>query len=120
MSAQEDKLRKIIDLGYEISHIKDIDLLLEKILYEARGIANCDAGSIYVREGDLLIFRYAQNDTMQLQLPPGKKLPYSTFSVPISSSSIAGYVALNGSILNIDDVYAVSYTHLTLPTNREV
>lgn len=111
MSGQEDKLRKIIDLGYEISQIKDIDLLLEKILYEARGITNCDAGSIYVREGDLLIFRYAQNDTMQQQLPPGKKLPYSTFSVPISSSSIAGYVALNGSILSIADVYEVGSSY---------
>lgn len=107
MGNQEDKLRKIIDLGYEISQIKDIDLLLEKILLEARGITNCDAGSIYVCEGDKLVFRYAQNDTMQRQLPPGKKLPYSTFAVPINNSSIAGYVAINGSILNIADVYEV-------------
>ncbi len=108
MASQEEKLRKIIDLGFEISQIKDIDLLLEKILREARGFTNCDAGSIYVREGNKLIFRYAQNDTMQRQLPPGKKLPYSTFSIPISNSSIAGYVASNGSILNIADVYEVN------------
>lgn len=107
MACQEEKLRKVIDLGYEISQIKDIDLLLEKILFEARGFTNCDAGSIYVREGDKLIFRYAQNDTMQRLLPPGKKLPYSTFSVPISNASIAGYVASNGTILNISDVYEV-------------
>src|SRR5664280_1813801 len=103
MACQEDKLRKVMDLGFEISHIKDIDLLLEKILLEARGFTNCDAGSIYVREGDQLIFRYAQNDTMQRKLQAGKKLPYSTFRVPISNSSIAGYVASNGAILNIAD-----------------
>jgi HD-GYP domain-containing protein (c-di-GMP phosphodiesterase class II) len=107
MTTQEEKLRKVIDLGYEISQIKDIDLLLEKILLEARGFTNCDAGSIYVREGDHLIFRYAQNDTIQRQLAPGKKLPYSTFSVPISNSSIAGYVASNSTILNIPDVYEI-------------
>lgn len=107
MANRENKLRRVIDLGYEISQIKDIDLLLEKILREARGFTNCDAGSIYVREGDQLIFRYAQNDTMQRQLPPGKKLPYATFTVPISNASIAGYVATNGSILNISDVYEV-------------
>lgn len=107
MASKEDKLRKVIELGYEISQIKDIDLLLEKILLEARTFTNCDAGSIYVREGDELIFRYAQNDTMQRQLPPGKKLPYATFTVPISNASIAGYVAGNGSILNIADVYEV-------------
>ncbi|OGU18196.1 MAG: phosphohydrolase [Geobacteraceae bacterium GWC2_53_11] len=107
MASKEDKLRKVIELGYEISQIKDIDLLLEKILLEARNFTNCDAGSIYVREGDELSFRYAQNDTMQRQLPPGRKLPYSTFTVPISNESIAGYVAGNGKILNIADVYEV-------------
>ncbi|HEY5521792.1 MAG TPA: hypothetical protein VIK21_01290 [Desulfuromonadaceae bacterium] len=44
MACLEEKLRKIIDLGYEISQIKDIDLLLEKILCEARGFIDCDAG----------------------------------------------------------------------------
>lgn len=117
MANQEDKLRRVIDLGYEISQIKDIDLLLEKILREARGFTNCDAGSIYVREGDQLTFRYAQNDTMQRQLPPGKKLPYATFTVPISNSSIAGYVAANGTILNIADVYEVS-TYYPFSFNR--
>jgi HD-GYP domain-containing protein (c-di-GMP phosphodiesterase class II) len=107
MRQQEEKLRKIIDLGFEISQIKDIDLLLEKVLSEARVFTNSDAGSIYVREGENLKFSYAQNDTMQRQLPPGKKLPYSTFTVPISNHSIAGYVAANGSILNIPDVYEV-------------
>lgn len=107
MQSQEDKLRKIIDLGFEISQIKDIDLLLEKVLSEARGFTNSDAGSIYVREGDNLKFSYAQNETMLKQLAPGKKLPYSTFTIPINNNSIAGYVASNGSILNIADVYEV-------------
>lgn len=105
MPRQDEKLQKILNLGFEISQIKDIDLLLEKILGEARTFTNCDAGSIYVREGENLKFSYAQNDTMQRQLPAGRKLPYSTFSVPISNESIAGYVASNGSILNIADVY---------------
>ena len=107
MQSQEDKLRKIINLGFELSQIKDIDLLLEKVLSEARKFTNCDAGSIYVREGSNLKFNHAQNDTMQRQLPPGKKLPYSTFTVPINNSSIAGYVAANGAILNIANVHDI-------------
>jgi len=107
MQCHEERLRKIIDHGFELSQIKDIDILLEKVLSEARKFTNCDAGSIYVKEGDHLKFSYAQNDTMQRQLPPGKKLPYSTFTVAINNSSIAGYVAGNGEILNIADVYEV-------------
>ncbi|MBI2355417.1 MAG: HD-GYP domain-containing protein [Deltaproteobacteria bacterium] len=105
MQCRDEKLKKVLNLGFEISQIKDIDLLLEKILGEARAFTNCDAGSIYVREGDRLKFSYAQNDTMQRRLPPGRKLPYSTFSVPIDNTSIAGFVAANGAILNIADVY---------------
>jgi len=99
------KLTKVLHVGLEISQIKDIDLLLEKILSEARLFTNSDAGSIYIKEGDLLKFGYTQNDTMQRQMQPGRRLPYKTFSVPVDNSSIAGYVALNGSVLNIPDVY---------------
>jgi len=105
MQCRDDKLHKILNLGFEISQIKDIDLLLEKILSEARAFTNCDAGSIYVRDGDDLTFSYTQNDTMQRQLPPGRKLPYATFKIPINPASIAGFVASNNSILNIADVY---------------
>ncbi|HIJ96149.1 MAG TPA: GAF domain-containing protein [Desulfuromonadales bacterium] len=108
MQTVEAKLRTIIDLGNQLSQFKDIDLVLEKILSEARTFTNCDAGSIYVREGDLLSFRYAQNDTMQQLLPPGKKLPYASFTIPINNNSIAGSVAANGSILNIPDAYEIS------------
>jgi HD-GYP domain-containing protein (c-di-GMP phosphodiesterase class II) len=108
MEFKDSKLKKILNLGFEISQIKDIDLLLEKILGEARTFTNCDAGSIYIKEGDKLKFSYAQNDTLQRQLPSGRKLPYSTFSIPIDSSSISGYVASNGTILNIPDVYQLA------------
>jgi len=111
MLCQDDKLRKILNLGLEISQIKDIDLLLEKILSEARAFTNCDAGSIYVREDGRLKFSYTQNDTMQRQLPSGKKLPYSTFSIPIDNASLAGFVANNSTILNIPDVYELEETH---------
>lgn len=111
MKHQESKLKKILNLSFEISQIKDIDLLLEKILGEARAFTNCDAGSIYIKEGDFLRFSYAQNDTLQRQLLPGRKLPYSTFSIPISNTSIAGYVAANGAILNIPDVYGIEESY---------
>lgn len=108
MKSSDDKFRRIIELGFEISQIRDIDLLLEKILKEARVFTSCDAGSIYVREGNNLKFSYAQNDTLQSQLPIGRKLPYSTFTTSIDNRSIAGYVATNGSTLNITNVYELA------------
>lgn len=107
MDSQNSRLINVLNRGLEISQIKDIDLLLEKILGEARCFTNCDAGSIYVRDGDTLTFSYTQNDTLQRKLPPGRKLPYSTFSIPVDNTSIAGYVAANGELLNLPDVYEI-------------
>jgi HD-GYP domain-containing protein (c-di-GMP phosphodiesterase class II) len=105
MLNEREKLKKIIQLSKDISQVKDQDLLLERILLEARRFTNADAGSIYVVEGDKLKFSNSQNDTQRRKLPPGKKLPYLTFKVPIDKKSISGYVASTGEILNIPDVY---------------
>jgi HD-GYP domain-containing protein (c-di-GMP phosphodiesterase class II) len=105
MLTEKQKLTKIINLGIEISQVKDIDMLLERILREARKLVDADAGSIYIKEGDKLKFSYTQNDTLQKRLPPGKKLIYSTFSIPVNNQSISGYVANNGTMLNIPDSY---------------
>ena len=107
MQNTADILTRIINIGQEITQIKDVDILLEKILTESRGIVNADAGSIYVKKDASLLFRYAQNDTLQLLLQPGKHLIYSTFSLPIDNQSIAGYVAATGMTVNIPDAYSI-------------
>jgi HD-GYP domain-containing protein (c-di-GMP phosphodiesterase class II) len=105
MIDEKQKLKHIIELGEEITQVKDIDILLERILAIARRFVNADAGSIYVKEDNRLKFICAQNETLQKKLAPGKKLIYSTFTIPIDSESIAGHVASTGEILNIPDVY---------------
>jgi putative nucleotidyltransferase with HDIG domain len=104
MLSEKQKLKQIIDIGLEISQFRDLDFLLEKILTIARQLVNAEAGSIYIREGNLLKFSYTQNEKLQHILPPGKKLVYSTFTIPINCDSIVGYVALKGERLNIPDV----------------
>lgn len=105
MLTEKQKLEEIIKLGNLMTQIKDIDILMETILTEAKNFTQADAGSIYRCEDDILHFNYTQNNTLLKRLEPGKKLIYSTFKMPINSKSIAGYVAETGRILNIPDVY---------------
>ena len=105
MLSEKTKLNTIIKLGVDLAEVKDVDVLLERILHEARNLVNADAGSIYIKEGDKLKFSYTQNDTMQQRLLPGKKLIYSTFSVPINNQTISGYVANTSDAVNIPDAY---------------
>lgn len=105
MLNEKQKLTQIINLGLEVAQVKDIDVLLERLLTEARQFVNADAGSIYIKEGAELKFSYTQNETIRKKLPEGKKLIYSTFAIPINEKSIAGHAALTGKTLNIKDVY---------------
>ena len=105
MLTEKEKLDKLLSLGIELNQLKDLDILLERILTDSRKFVNADAGSIYICNNDILDFSYTQNDTLQKRLPPGEKLIYSTFSMPVNTDSIAGYVATTGQLLNIPDVY---------------
>jgi HD-GYP domain-containing protein (c-di-GMP phosphodiesterase class II) len=110
MINEQEKIDLITQISLDINKVKDLDLLLESILTNARTFFNADAGSIYLKDGDDLRFSYAQNATLQKRLGPKKKLIYTTFTVPINSSSIAGYVAENCQSVNIPHVYKMSNT----------
>ncbi len=110
MLSEKEKLETLTRLGIDLNQVQDLDLLMERILTEARRFVNADAGSIYIRDRDRLHFSYTQNDTLQQRLCPGEKLIYSTFSIPVDEKSIAGYVATTGDILNLPDVYRIDPT----------
>jgi len=108
MLNEKEKIDLITQISLDLNEVKDIDLLLERILTGARRVFNADAGSIYLKEGDQLKFSYSQNNTLQKRLKPGKKLIYNTFTMPVNNDSIAGYVANNRKIVSIPDVYEIS------------
>jgi len=110
MLSEKEKLDKLTRLGIELSQVRDLDILMERVLKDARHFVNADAGSIYIRDNDTLLFTYTQNDTLQKRLPKGEKLIYSTFTLPVNKESIAGYVATTGQILNLQDVYKIEPT----------
>jgi HD-GYP domain-containing protein (c-di-GMP phosphodiesterase class II) len=113
MVDNETDFKSILQIDSELKQIQDFDLLLERILREARKVVHADAGSIYVRETvikngepfDRLAIKYAQNDTTQKNLPPGQKPVYSVFTVPISQKTISGYCAHTCKLVNVPDAY---------------
>jgi response regulator RpfG family c-di-GMP phosphodiesterase len=118
MSEEQKKLQQLLEINRELEQVRDLDVLLERILRIARRFINADAGSIYIVNGDQLEFRNTQNDTLQRQLPPGKKLVYTAFTVPVSHSSISGHVALTGETVNIPDVYTFDFSGLPYSFDR--
>jgi len=98
------ELGELIEIAKAITTEREIDRLLDVILEKSRFITGADAGSIYVVEGDdpeplrrTLRFKLSQNDS--------RKFDSREFTMPLSSRSTAGYVALHVKPLRIDDVY---------------
>jgi HD-GYP domain-containing protein (c-di-GMP phosphodiesterase class II) len=105
MASEFDEVQRIIRIDSELNKIRDYDILLERVLLEARRVVHADAGSIYVKEGDVISIKYAHNDTKQRSLQPGEKQAYPHFSIPVNDKTISGYVAMTGELINIPDVY---------------
>jgi HD-GYP domain-containing protein (c-di-GMP phosphodiesterase class II) len=108
----ETDFKNIVSLDSELNQIQDYDLLLERILFEARKVVSADAGSIYITEpaeegNEKLSIKYSQNDTIQKTLPQGQKMIYSIFSVAINEQSISGYCALKRTLINVPDMYNI-------------
>ena len=90
----------------ELSRIHDFHLLMERILSEARAMVGADAGTIYIREGDSLRFAFSQNDLLEA---PGRhsSTRFSSLVVPVSARSIAGWCAMSGELVNVEDAYTI-------------
>ena len=96
----------ILNISEELNHLKDVDTILDKILFEARNLANADAGSIFLVEDDRLKFSYVQNDTLFKEDEANAAL-YADFAVPIDEKSIVGFAALTGHTVIVDDAYNI-------------
>ncbi|MBI4652579.1 GAF domain-containing protein [Candidatus Desantisbacteria bacterium] len=104
----EKEFFELVNIGIALTSEHEIDKLLEKIVTEARKFTSSDAGSLYIKEVESLRFMVAQNDTMDKRLGAGSgKTSFRPFSLPLNKKSLAGYVAVTGKTLKIDDVYLI-------------
>ncbi|MFZ5449390.1 MAG: HD domain-containing phosphohydrolase [Thermodesulfobacteriota bacterium] len=95
-----------MEIVEKLNHIKDIHALLDAVLLQARQLTCADAGSIYLIQDNLLNFSYIHNDSLFRDSSSNKYI-YSGQTLKIDNHSLAGYVALTGDPLIIDDVYHI-------------
>jgi len=123
------EIHELNQIGAALSAQHDTPALLEMILQKCREITRSDAGSLYLVEHEeevgepkeeivdasaaittpptklqpqhegrkRLRFKLAQNDSVHI--------PFREMTMEISERSIAGYVALTGETVNIEDAY---------------
>ena len=104
-------LNTILEKQEKLHHIRDLNTLLDSLLYETRALTGADAGSIFLVGGKKLLFSYVQNDSLFKSDFLSNKYIYTNNEIDIDERSIAGYVAFTGKPLLIDDAYAIDTTY---------
>lgn len=102
LQATAAQLHELNRIGIALSAERDIQKLLRLILQKSREITSADAGSLYLVEesedgGHYLRFCLAQNDSM--------RVPFEERRMELSPLSLAGYAAMTGQPLLLDDAY---------------
>jgi HD-GYP domain-containing protein (c-di-GMP phosphodiesterase class II) len=97
-------IHKLNRIGIALSAERDTQKLLNRILQAGREITSSDAGSLYLVEEvseteKRLRFKLTQNDSVEVG--------FTEFTMPMDRRSIAGYVAVTGEILPLDDAYEI-------------
>ncbi len=100
----EDLIRQLLAIMEGLYHFKDLDSLLDQVLLQARRLTNADAGSIYTVENQVLHFSYIHNDSL-FGPESSSKYIFANQTLAIDDQSLAGFVALTGEPLSIDDAY---------------
>jgi HD-GYP domain-containing protein (c-di-GMP phosphodiesterase class II) len=98
------EIDQLNEIGVALSSERDRAALLQLILRKCREITQSDAGSLYLIEEDergerRLRFSITQNDSVEF--------PFSEWVLPIDHTSLAGYVALTGEEIGLEDVYEI-------------
>jgi len=106
-AVEPEDLNLILSKLDRLHHVRDLHSLLDTLLSETRHLVHADAGSIFLAEDDVLKFSYVQNDTLFQADFLSNKYIYSNSTVAIDETSLAGFVAVNGRPLIIDDAYAL-------------
>jgi HD-GYP domain-containing protein (c-di-GMP phosphodiesterase class II) len=111
LARAEREMEELNRIGIALSQTREMGALLNLILTKAREITGADAGSLYLVEetrpdeltggpGEIhLRFKLTQNDSVQF--------PFAEFELPLEESSIAGYTALHGEVINLANVHRI-------------
>jgi HD-GYP domain-containing protein (c-di-GMP phosphodiesterase class II) len=102
LSERTRELQQVAEVGAALSTVRDHSVLLTMILSKARELSRADAGSLYLLDTvdgrPVLRWKLAQNDSIDVEAFEEKVLQ-------ITKKSLAGYVAMTGETLVIDDAY---------------
>ncbi|MEP7284718.1 MAG: SpoIIE family protein phosphatase [Chloroflexota bacterium] len=124
---QEERVRQLREVSERINRViapddndvsssgTNIEAFLQRTLTEIKSMHNADAGTVYIREQDILRFAVVLTDSLGIALGGKSGNPitfpplqlYDRETKQPNHSNVASYVALSGEVISIPNIYAV-------------
>lgn len=100
---RSEPMKRLLDICIALSAERDREALLFRILEAAMDLTACDAGTLYLLEGEEL--RFCRMETRSLKIRQGgPDSPISLPPVPLTPSHICARAVLEHVLINVPDV----------------
>lgn len=96
-------MEKILKIGVQLSAERDFNHLLEQVLTCVMELANCDAGTLYLLDGEVLRFKIMRNHTMNVYAGGDGQDP-DMAPVPLCRENMCAMALLEGRTICVSDV----------------
>lgn len=105
-AVEDSRIEVILKTIRSLNQLKDMDMILDRILEESRNMTKADAGSIYLLKDKNLHFSHVHNDTLFGKQGAGAA-QYANIILPLDNSTIVGHSALTRKPVVVDDAYNI-------------
>lgn len=114
-SSELDLIQGLADIGISLSMERDLPKLLEKIVEEAIAFTGADGATLYLLEGEELIFTISRSVSLGIKLGGPSGDPVTFKPVPLDKSFVSAYAVIMKETVNIPDVYESTKFDFTGP-----
>lgn len=111
-------VKQLLEIGIALSKEKDNDKLFELILTSAMDITNCDAGTLYRKQAETLAFHLMFTRSTGTR-QGGRYDPIRLPPVPLTRKNVCSCAALDGRLINIQNVYESGSFDFSGPKNYD-
>jgi len=106
-------VHELVKIGLALSAEKNLEILLEMIVSEARRFTHADGGTLYIKDEEegSLAFSIVQNDSLKVRMGgTGEQITWPSVQLINKDGSenrknVSAFCALSGKAINIPDVY---------------
>lgn len=100
-----EDIKKVLQMGVMLSSERNLNHLLDMILAGAMELTNCDAGTLYLLDDEVLRFKIMHTNSLGTHFGGDGKDP-DLPPVPLRRENVCSYALLEGRTVRVEDVYA--------------